>query len=276
MTAPRMRSARSSALALAALSVFAALCPAPAFAIDPLDVLIAHYPEALAGRAGNVLLFKDGTRLDAGTADPAAPFDRLLRHASIRDQFRIPYPLGPLSAPPNSDPGRFRNQALFEKLYGHCRKGEIDKTLVPVIWLPHSWNRPVTFTRRNGAADALAQVSAEIDRLPPALKRAAYPTNGTYVCRTVADAGQPSLHAFAAAIDLNLAYSDYWLWRNGKDLPPDTVPSFYRSRMSQAIVDAFERHGFIWGGKWYHYDTMHFEYRPELTDPRLAQAAYKR
>jgi hypothetical protein len=30
------------------------------------------------------------------------------------------------------------------------------------------------------------------------------------------------------------------------------------------IVDVFEKHGFIWGGKWYHYDTMHFEYRPEL------------
>jgi D-alanyl-D-alanine carboxypeptidase len=26
----------------------------------------------------------------------------------------------------------------------------------------------------------------------------------------------------------------------------------------------FEQHGFIWGGKWYHYDTMHFEYRPEI------------
>jgi hypothetical protein len=21
---------------------------------------------------------------------------------------------------------------------------------------------------------------------------------------------------------------------------------------------------FIWGGKWYHHDTMHFEYRPEI------------
>ena len=33
------------------------------------------------------------------------------------------------------------------------------------------------------------------------------------------------------------------------------------------IVEIFERHGFIWGGKWYHYDTMHFEYRPELLPP---------
>jgi D-alanyl-D-alanine carboxypeptidase len=24
--------------------------------------------------------------------------------------------------------------------------------------------------------------------------------------------------------------------------------------MPQEIVDIFERHGFIWGGKWYHYD----------------------
>jgi len=23
---------------------------------------------------------------------------------------------------------------------------------------------------------------------------------------------------------------------------------------------------FIWGGRWYHFDTMHFEYRPELLD----------
>jgi hypothetical protein len=33
--------------------------------------------------------------------------------------------------------------------------------------------------------------------------------------------------------------------------------------MSRERVEIFERHGFIWGGKWYHYDTMHFEYRPE-------------
>jgi hypothetical protein len=37
--------------------------------------------------------------------------------------------------------------------------------------------------------------------------------------------------------------------------------------MPREIVDAFERHGFIWGGRWYHYDTMHFEYRPELLAP---------
>ena len=41
------------------------------------------------------------------------------------------------------------------------------------------------------------------------------------------------------------------------------------------VIDIFERHGFIWGGKWSHYDTMHFEYRPELlnTPPVTVQWA---
>ena len=34
--------------------------------------------------------------------------------------------------------------------------------------------------------------------------------------------------------------------------------------MPQNLIDIFEKHGFIWGGRWYHYDTMHFEYRPEV------------
>jgi hypothetical protein len=38
----------------------------------------------------------------------------------------------------------------------------------------------------------------------------------------------------------------------------------YRNEIPWEIVEIFERHGFVWGGKWYHYDTMHFEYRPEI------------
>lgn len=33
---------------------------------------------------------------------------------------------------------------------------------------------------------------------------------------------------------------------------------------AQAIVEAFEKHGFVWGGKWAHFDILHFEYRPEI------------
>jgi hypothetical protein len=30
------------------------------------------------------------------------------------------------------------------------------------------------------------------------------------------------------------------------------------------VIRIFESFGFIWGGKWRYYDTMHFEYRPEI------------
>ena len=50
----------------------------------------------------------------------------------------------------------------------------------------------------------------------------------------------------------------HWYWR------PHHGAIVYRNRMPAEIVAIFEKHGFIWGGKWYHFDTMHFEYRPEL------------
>ena len=63
------------------------------------------------------------------------------------------------------------------------------------------------------------------------------------------------MHGYGAAIDINVALSDYWLWERAAGHAHQTPPE---------IVAIFERHGFIWGGKWSHYDTMHFEYRPEL------------
>ncbi len=113
-------------------------------------------------------------------------------------------------------------------------------------------------TRLHGVAAQLAKVAADIDKLPEAIKQAAYPIAGTYACRTVLDTGLTSVHAYAAAIDLNQSVSEYWAGRR-----PAVEPR-YRNRMPLEIVEIFERHGFIWGGRWYHYDTMHFEYRPEL------------
>src|SRR5665213_1890484 len=255
MTARARRSWRIS------FSSLALACLGASAHADSLDTLVAVYPQALAGRDGHTLIFRDGTRMNAGISDIATPFAALISHASIRDMFRIPYPAGaPIAAPPlNFDPGRFRNKEFFDHLYGDCRKGEVEKNLVPLVWLPKSANVAIEFTKRNGAADALREVSTEIDALPPNIRRAAYPIAGTYACRGVADQGQPSMHAHGAAIDLNLDYSNYWLWDgHGKE------GASYRNHMPKEIVTAFERHGFIWGGRWYHYDTMHFEYRPEL------------
>ena len=38
--------------------------------------------------------------------------------------------------PVNIDPGRARNAAFFDKVYGNCRAGEVEKNLGTVAWLP--------------------------------------------------------------------------------------------------------------------------------------------
>ena len=225
-----------------------------------LDRLVAAYPDALAGHGANSLHWRDGTVMPFSDGDDDKPFAQALRHASIADQLRILYPHGPLQQPPaiDADPGRLRNTAFFTKIYGDCQKGEVSPRLVSLTWLPKSWGQSIRVTSLNGVATQLREVSAEIDALPAKIKRAAYPIAGTYNCRAVADTGEPSPHSYGIAIDLNTAFSDYWYWR------PHDGPIVYRNRMPQEIVTIFEKHGFIWGGKWYHFDTMHFEFRPEL------------
>jgi hypothetical protein len=58
---------------------------------------------------------------------------------------------------------------------------------------------------------------------------------------------------------LKIDKAAYWRWQ-----PPAQLATFSRKNWPDEIVEAFERHDFIWGGKWWHFDTMHFEYRPEI------------
>ena len=225
-----------------------------------VDDLVRAYPEALAGFDGTNLLWRDGTRMPVGVGQPVRTADEVLRHGSILDQLAPRYPAGAPLLPPSDDPGRVRNQAFFDKMYGDCRAGQVAPRLVRVVWLPKTWGRTVSITAVNGLDRALDAVSRELDELPAADKKFLYPIGGTYNCRTVAGTEQTSMHSWGAAIDLNTAFSDYWRWSraSGADLPP------YRNRIPPEVVAAFERHGFIWGGRWAHFDTMHFEYRPEL------------
>ena len=83
---------------------------------------------------------------------------------------------------------------------------------------------------------------------------------GTFNWRVSAGTKRLSVHAFGAAVDINVGRSHYW-----RDLAKEeTTPVAYKNMIPAKIVEVFEKHGFIWGGWWYHFDTMHFEYRPEL------------
>jgi hypothetical protein len=236
------------------------LLSAAAARADPLlSALVAAYPAHLSGYDDSTIIFKNGLRMPASDGIANKSFEQLLGRPSIRDQFALPYPLGGVIRPParNEDPGRFRNEPFFTAMYGDCRKGEVTPRLRRVAWLPRHGGGSVLVTTVNGVADKLAVISRELDASPE-LARYAAGSAGAYSCRSIAGTQRLSFHGYGAAIDLSLRFSDYWLWKANTQSP------VWRNRIPAAIVEIFERHGFIWGGRWYHYDTMHFEYRPEL------------
>jgi hypothetical protein len=251
----------------AAIAVLLLATTATGFAAS-LDDLLRAYPDALASVDGTDLIWRDGTRMNVDDGRPDKSPEEQLRHGSILDQLRLPYPAGAPPLPPQQDPGRVRNKAFFDKMYGDCKAGQVAPRLVPVVWLPTTWGHVVSITSVNGVDRQLAQVSRELDELPAEDKKYLYPLGGTYMCRHVADTGQTSMHGWGAAIDINTAFSDYWLWhRAATGLPT------YVNRIPPEIITVFERHGFIWGGRWAHFDTMHFEYRPELLPRGHSQLA---
>ena len=267
MRLARLEIARLKGVAVLVLSFCSLAGSAAAADGTALDALIRAYPEQLAGYDSMYLIWRDGTRMPLSDGQPNKSPEEMLRHGSILDQMRLPYPAGVSAAAlvPQGDPGRTRNRAFFDKMYGDCWRGEVTPRLVPVVWLPQSWGHTVRVTAVNGIAARLSEISAELDALPGPVKRYVYPPSGAYNCRTVADTGEPSMHSWGAAIDINAAHAEYWLWPRAGSV--NTLPA--------EIIGIFERHGFIWGGKWLHYDTMHFEYRPELIDtpPAPAQGA---
>ena len=82
----------------------------------------------------------------------------------------------------------------------------------------------------------------------------------TFSWRKIKGTNRLSAHSFGIAVDINTAYGNYWKWTeesaNGLLI--------YKNKIPIEIIKIFKKYGFIWGGKCYHYDTIQFEYRPEL------------
>jgi hypothetical protein len=86
--------------------------------------------------------------------------------------------------------------------------------------------------------------------------------------REIADSSNRSFHSYGVAIDLLpkslKGLETYWLWAKRANLEWWNVPYSKRYHPPLEVIKIFESYGFIWGGKWRIYDTMHFEYRPEI------------
>jgi D-alanyl-D-alanine carboxypeptidase len=225
-----------------------------------LDKPVISYPDWLKGYNDEFLILKNGSKFPLSDHRTDKSFDELLEHPDIDNMFYVPYPAGaePQQPSKNFDPGRVRFEPLFVAMYGDCKKNEVFPRLRTIDWLSAHGGGRVAVTTANGVDKALESVSRQLDQLPIGFVKYLVPTAGTYNCRTVAGSRVRSMHAYGAAIDLNPRYSDYWRWFSSLTNP------VWKNRIPTEIVRIFEKQGFIWGGRWFHFDTMHFEYRPEL------------
>ncbi len=89
-----------------------------------------------------------------------------------------------------------------------------------------------------------------------------------YNWREIADSPSRSNHSWGIAVDFlprNWGQKNiYWNWVSYWNDKWMLIPLDRRWMPPEAVIQAFEDEGFIWGGKWLLWDNMHFEYRPEL------------
>lgn len=188
----------------------------------------------------------------------AKSFEEKLAGADIQDMMEQPYPLQSLDTlkAGNDDPGRIRCYAFLKAVYG-ATQGCVEANLVSA----DTGAGGCPFNAKNNAAAALAAAFSDAGALmrgDEGVYGFVYPLGGTFNYRVIAGTGLLSPHAFGIAVDLRRDCRDYWQWANRQQ---------GQSRLDEyprALVGVFESHGFIWGGKWAHFDLLHFEYRPEL------------
>lgn len=223
---------------------------------DGVKALMKAYPDFVSGWDGERILFRDSTTMvyDDGREKT---FEQRLDDCDVQDMFVDVYREPETEPEYLADAGRSRSEALFKKMYG-SNASAVQRNLVSVDWM----GQKVRFTRINGAADSLRKVAAELARYPELRKY--MKSSGTFYWRNVRGAKRLSAHSYGIAFDIAVPYSDYWKWRNPK--AGETTRIKYANRIPRRIVEIFRSHGFIWGGAWYHYDTMHFEFRPEILE----------
>jgi hypothetical protein len=185
-------------------------------------------------------------------------YEQKMEDADLQDTMALAYPLKPIEGlvEVNDDPGRFRNYALLKEIYGRDQKS-IEGQLTPI----NVGGQNCQFSKNNGAAQALKEAVSEAAALSRENKRvggAAFPTSGTYNYRYIAGTSRLSPHAFGIAIDLARDSRDYWQWAT-REQGQKRIASY-----PQELAAIFEEHNFVWGGKWGHFDILHFEYRPEI------------
>ncbi|MDD5717717.1 MAG: M15 family metallopeptidase [Sulfuricurvum sp.] len=228
---------------------------------------VEGYPDLIASADDNTLILKDGTRFPYRTDGDKTSWENKINHADLATQVAQSYRAKQTPPPYLFDPGRLRYQPFFQALYGKDQPS-VEQNLVMIEWPTLKGSIKLPVTKIAGVDKKLYRIGQEIAALP---KKERIWAEGatTYAYRVIKDTDRLSMHSFGIAIDLAPTKTQYWK----DEATAETDRIGYHNTMPLSIVRIFEKHGFIWGGRWYHYDTMHFEYRPELLAPSCSVSA---
>lgn len=185
-------------------------------------------------------------------------FQQKFQNPDLQDMMEQPYPLGAVdgAAEKDCDPGRIRVYSLLKEVYGGNRSS-VESNLK----MADLGYRRFQFNGNNRASISLENAMKElvpISRNRGDISKCLFPSSGTFNYRCISGTGMLSPHSFGIAIDLARDRRDYWKW------VPREEGSLRIKEYPREIVEIFEKNNFVWGGKWSHFDTLHFEYRPEI------------
>lgn len=199
--------------------------------------------------SGKKILYDDKIKKNA---------EEKFQNTDLQDMMEEIYPLDTTKKLMEKDqnPGRNRVYELLNQVYGNGRSAiEHNLKNTNLVY------RTLQFNGNNKASVSLQNTFKEITAIGGKngnIYSSVFPLNGTYNYRLISGTNKLSPHAYGIAIDLNRDKRDYWKWASREEGQKrlDIYP--------KEVVDIFQKNNFVWGGKWGHFDTLHFEYRPEI------------
>jgi len=210
------------------------------------------------------------------------PEHRIEHSANYRSLqfYNYPEELPPWTPPPPEETARFnswtnnrsqntiaRSSYFLDALWQAHSRAEIESHLVRITFLGR--NARVHRLIHDNLKQVEAQIRAAARTNPPVqVWIDSIGTMESWGWRNIADTQARSYHSYGIAIDIlprNLGgRQTYWLWTSQYRRDWWNVSYNERYHPPAVVIKIFEASGFVWGGKWPLFDTMHFEYRPEI------------
>jgi len=217
--------------------------------------------------------YAQGRLLPEELAGRAAEFDP-------QPFYNYPRELPPWKAPSPEEAERFRNMSAMRRQNPPKRSSHFFDALYRARTRDESWERVKSIRFLGHQALVHYTILEELALVEEQILEQAKTSPATRMWinniaslqgwnwRPIAETQSRSFHAYGAAIDITMKSNGgketYWLWTLRAKPEWWLIPYEQRLHPPDAVIKAFESRGFVWGGKWLYFDTMHFEYRPEI------------